>query len=334
MGSDWPDWLRWRPRTALRLSDHPIERGTWSPSWTRAWTQKARGGTASSDQSHRSLEPARNIATTVLAPPDLRRGRPHCPRAPIDFATTITGGGVGIANRPRIVRSANSRPKSHAVRNGKPIQGISRKERVGLFLHRSLDKRLSPLGVWVYQWTRGGITRPWKVDALLLTTRGRRSGRERTVVLQFFPGGNAMVVAAANGGGASHPGWYFNLKADPVARVEVMGRTIAVRAAELPADEAAAWWQRILRRDPSYERYPRGPAARSRSSAWSPPPRRAERVRKRPPKPRSSGASARDTMIVSLHVAYILHWGMGVNLKRCARCLLYTSDAADDLLCV
>jgi len=138
---------------------------------------------------------------------------------------------------------------------------------------------------------------------LLLTTRGRRSGRERTVVLQFFPGGNAMVVAAANGGGASHPGWYFNLKADPVARVEVMGRTIAVRAAELPADEAAAWWQRILRRDPSYERYPRGPAARSRSSAWSPPPRRAERVRKRPPKPRSSGASARDTMIVSFHVA-------------------------------
>src|SRR5450756_255352 len=22
MGSDWPDWLRWRPRAALRLSDH------------------------------------------------------------------------------------------------------------------------------------------------------------------------------------------------------------------------------------------------------------------------------------------------------------------------
>jgi deazaflavin-dependent oxidoreductase (nitroreductase family) len=131
---------------------------------------------------------------------------------------------------------------------------------VGLSLHRGLDRWLSPLGVGVYRRTKGGITRPWKVDALLLTTRGRRSGRERTVVLQFFPDGTTMVVAAANDGGASHPGWYFNLVADPSARVEVMGRTIVVRAEELPADEAVEWWQRILRRDPSYERYARATA--------------------------------------------------------------------------
>lgn len=141
--------------------------------------------------------------------------------------------------------------------NGRPARRISGKERVGLFLHRGLDRRLSPLGVWVYRRTKGGITRPWKVDALLLTTRGRRSGRERTVILQFFPDGEAMVVAAANDGGASHPGWYFNLTAESTARVEVMGRTVAVRAEELPADQAAAWWERILRRDPSYERYAR-----------------------------------------------------------------------------
>ena len=135
--------------------------------------------------------------------------------------------------------------------------GLSRKERVGLFLHRGLDRRLSRLGAWVYRRTKGGITRPWKVDALLLTTRGRRSSRQRTVVLQFFPDGDAMVIAAANDGGASHPGWYFNPQANPAASVEVMGRTIAVRSDELPADEAADWWQRILRRAPSYERYAR-----------------------------------------------------------------------------
>jgi deazaflavin-dependent oxidoreductase (nitroreductase family) len=142
-------------------------------------------------------------------------------------------------------------------------RGISRKESIALFLHRGLDRWLSPLGVWVMRRTKGGITRPWKVDALLLTTRGRRSGKERTVVIQFFPDGEAMIVAAANDGGTSHPGWYFNLKSEPMARVEVMGRAIAIRAEELPPDEATAWWQRILRRDPSYERYARAAGGRT-----------------------------------------------------------------------
>ncbi len=136
-------------------------------------------------------------------------------------------------------------------------QPLSRAERIGLFLHRGLDKRLAPLGIWVMRRTRGGIARRWKVDVLLLTTRGRRSGRERVVVLQFFPDGDAMVVTAANGGGTSNPGWYFNLHADSTARVEVAGRTIPVRAEELPPEAAAEWWQRIVRRDPSYARYER-----------------------------------------------------------------------------
>jgi deazaflavin-dependent oxidoreductase (nitroreductase family) len=151
---------------------------------------------------------------------------------------------------------------SRPARRG-PARRVSRRERVALFVHRGLDRWLSPLGVWVYRRTKGGITAPWKVDALLLTTRGRRSGRERMVVLQFFPDGDAMIVAAANDGGTSHPGWYYNLAAEPAAHVEVMGRTIAVRATELPPDEAAAAWERILRRDPSYERYARAAAGRT-----------------------------------------------------------------------
>ena len=109
----------------------------------------------------------------------------------------------------------------------------------------------------MYRRTRGGITRPWKVNALLLTTHGRRSGLARTVVLQFFPDGDAMVLAAANDGGASHPGWYFNLLADGLATAEVMGKTIPVRAEGMPEDDARQWWQRIVERAPGYERYAR-----------------------------------------------------------------------------
>jgi deazaflavin-dependent oxidoreductase (nitroreductase family) len=138
--------------------------------------------------------------------------------------------------------------------------GVSRKERVGLFLHRELDHRLSPLGVAVMRRTRGGIARPWHVDVLLLTTRGRRSGRARTVVLQYFHDRAAMVVVAANDGGETDPAWYLNLHATPVAKVEVDGRTIEVRAEELPQTEAEVWWARILERSPDYERYRRATA--------------------------------------------------------------------------
>jgi len=139
---------------------------------------------------------------------------------------------------------------------------LTRASRLKLLIHRGLDRWLSPIGVWVMRRTRGGIGRAWKVNALLLTTTGRRSGRMRTVVLQYFPDGDAMVVVAANDGGDAYPGWYFNLTAAPGAQVEIDGRRIAVRADELGSDEAAVWWDRILEAAPDYAWYRRATARR------------------------------------------------------------------------
>ncbi len=141
-----------------------------------------------------------------------------------------------------------------------PIAALSRKERVGLFIHRSSDKLFSPLGVWVMRRSKGAIANTFKVDALVLTTVGRRSGRTRSVVLQFFPDGESFIVAATNDGGATHPAWYFNLKSAPEAQVEVTGRNLDVRAEELSPDEATEWWARIVARAPDYERYTRATA--------------------------------------------------------------------------
>ena len=138
---------------------------------------------------------------------------------------------------------------------GQPTRRLSRKERLGLVVQRALDRWLSPLGVWIYRRTKGGIAGPWKRDVLLLTTTGRRSGRPRTVVLQFFRDGDAMILAAANDGGRSHPGWYFNLTAEPIASVEVAARRLAVRAEVLPPVDSASWWPWIVARDPTYVRY-------------------------------------------------------------------------------
>ena len=132
-------------------------------------------------------------------------------------------------------------------------RSLSLKDKVALYLNYELDKRLGGLGVGLYRLTGGRIAR--KVDVLILTTRGRRSGKTRTVLLQFFRDGANLVIVAANSGRSSHPGWFYNLKATPTARVQVMDRTVQVHAEELSTDEAIAFWPRILRVAPTYARY-------------------------------------------------------------------------------
>jgi deazaflavin-dependent oxidoreductase (nitroreductase family) len=132
-------------------------------------------------------------------------------------------------------------------------RSLSLKDKVVLYLNSELDKRLGGLGLGLYRLTGGHIAR--KVDVLILTTRGRRSGKTRTVLLQFFREGANMVIVAANSGRSSHPGWFYNLKATPTAQVQVMDRTLQVRAEELSTDETTAFWPRVLHVAPTYARY-------------------------------------------------------------------------------
>jgi F420H(2)-dependent quinone reductase len=142
------------------------------------------------------------------------------------------------------------------------VPSLTTRERIGLTLHRGLDHRLSGLGVWAMRRTRGSLAKAWGVNAMLLTTTGRRSGRERTVVLQYFPDGDDVVVAAANDGGSADPAWYLNLRDNPAATVEIGGTRAAMAAEELPEAEAAAWWDRIVAVAPDYERYARATSRR------------------------------------------------------------------------
>ena len=119
-----------------------------------------------------------------------------------------------------------------------------------------VDRHSVRVGAWLLRRTRGRIVRLWGRRALVLTTTGRRTGMPRTVVVQYFPDGHDFVVVAANSGMPTHPAWYLNLTAHPEARVEVEGRRLAVRASELPPEEAADWWPRVLATAPDYARYP------------------------------------------------------------------------------
>lgn len=113
---------------------------------------------------------------------------------------------------------------------------------------------------WVNVLTARMIRRSGKlgsIDALVLTTVGRKTGEERTTPVNWFPGpdGSWLVVASANGA-ASDPAWYLNLAANPdKARIELAGRTVQVRAEQLEGEERAEAWRAITAANPRFAEY-------------------------------------------------------------------------------
>jgi deazaflavin-dependent oxidoreductase (nitroreductase family) len=76
---------------------------------------------------------------------------------------------------------------------------------------------------------------------LLLTSRGARSGQERTTPVMFHRENGNLVIVASKGGAPVHPGWYHNLRAHPDATIEIAGdsgiETLKVRAREAQGEE-------------------------------------------------------------------------------------------------
>jgi F420H(2)-dependent quinone reductase len=90
---------------------------------------------------------------------------------------------------------------------------------------------------------------------LLLTTKGRKSGKPRTAPLLYLREGDALAVVASEGGAPRHPAWFLNLQADPEVEVEVGRARERRRAREATGDERATLWQRLVELYPPYEIY-------------------------------------------------------------------------------
>lgn len=77
-----------------------------------------------------------------------------------------------------------------------------------------------------------------------LTTIGRRSGEDRSVLLGYFEDGPNLVTLAMNGWADPEPAWWLNLQAHPEATVDVKDgrRTVKGRPAE--GEERARLWAR------------------------------------------------------------------------------------------
>jgi deazaflavin-dependent oxidoreductase (nitroreductase family) len=95
------------------------------------------------------------------------------------------------------------------------------------------------------------------MPVLLLTTVGRSSGRRRTRPVGYVRDGDALLVVASNGALTSHPSWYFNLRANPAAQVELGGERMNVTATILQSDERERAWRVVTMKYPFFHVYER-----------------------------------------------------------------------------
>jgi deazaflavin-dependent oxidoreductase (nitroreductase family) len=90
---------------------------------------------------------------------------------------------------------------------------------------------------------------------LLLTTRGRRSGKLRRTPLIYGQDEDRYLLVASNNGSAQHPAWYLNVTAHPEVTVQVRADTFTARSRTATAEERRLLWPTMAAVFPRYDTY-------------------------------------------------------------------------------
>jgi F420H(2)-dependent quinone reductase len=104
-------------------------------------------------------------------------------------------------------------------------------------VHRALNRISGGRFLWTPASKRG-----W--GAMRLTAVGRKSGKERNVIVGYLEDGPNLVVMAMNGWDEGHPAWWRNVEAHPDVVVRLPGQEPRpVHAVEATGTERERLWQ-------------------------------------------------------------------------------------------
>ncbi len=77
-----------------------------------------------------------------------------------------------------------------------------------------------------------------------LTTTGRRTGQERSVIIAYLDDGPNLVTMAMNGWAEAEPAWWLNLQAHPEATVDLADGRRKVKGRPAKGEERSRLWGR------------------------------------------------------------------------------------------
>jgi deazaflavin-dependent oxidoreductase (nitroreductase family) len=90
---------------------------------------------------------------------------------------------------------------------------------------------------------------------VILTTRGRKSGKIRKSPLMRVERDGQYAVVASLGGAPKHPVWYLNLEADSAVTLQDGEKVMDLTARTATAAEKADWWPVCCEAWPPYAEY-------------------------------------------------------------------------------
>jgi deazaflavin-dependent oxidoreductase (nitroreductase family) len=98
----------------------------------------------------------------------------------------------------------------------------------------------------IYRFTGGRrglrLPTPGRFGMMRLRTVGRRSGKERAVILGYYEDGPNLITLAMNGWAEPEPAWWLNLQARPDAVVDLKDGVRAVRARAATGEARTRLW--------------------------------------------------------------------------------------------
>ena len=93
------------------------------------------------------------------------------------------------------------------------------------------------------------------IPIIVMTTVGGKSGKVRKVPLMRVEHDGQYALVASKGGTPENPGWYHNLTAMALVRIQDGPAPSEFDVRELDGDERRTWWDRAVSVFPPYADY-------------------------------------------------------------------------------